>query len=120
MDLRFAPIDLSRNAAEALAFRRDADVCSFGADAASESAEDHLAWLRGQIANQPEGQLHVWDGVRLVGQMEVAVGRDREGVMSGYVSLFPSCPTRGAVAMGMPCTTTSSRSWRTQERCARA
>jgi GNAT superfamily N-acetyltransferase len=90
--LTFDPIDLSRHAAEAVAFRRDSYVCSFGSDEAFGSDADYLAWLRERIASHPEGHVHVWDGVRLVGQMEMTVHRDREGIVSAYVNLFYLVP----------------------------
>lgn len=49
----FHTIDLSRDAAAAVAFRRDAHVCSFGSDEGFDEPQ-YLAWLAERIAQAPD------------------------------------------------------------------
>jgi ribosomal protein S18 acetylase RimI-like enzyme len=83
-------IDLSLNADAAVAFRRDSYVCSFGSDQAFGNADDYLPWLKGRIASQPAGHVHVWDGTKIIGQMEMVLHQTEP--VRGYVNLFYLVP----------------------------
>lgn len=92
--LRIAPIDLERDAATCIAFRRDSFHASFGTHEGcdEEMGADgalYLAKLRARMAQVPEGNCHVWHGGRIVGQTEMRFADD-PGV--GYVNLFYLVP----------------------------
>lgn len=94
------PIDLARDLATCIAFRRDMYVASFGSlDGLDEEmgAGDarYVEQLRGRIEELPEGNAHLWEGSRIVGQTEMRLDEE-PGV--GYVSLFylaPECRGQG-------------------------
>jgi ribosomal protein S18 acetylase RimI-like enzyme len=93
-DVRIAPIDLERDAATCIAFRRDSFEASFGtregcdAEMGADGAL-YLVKLRERIAKVPEGNAHVWHGDRIVGQTEM---RFAEDPTVGYVNLFYLVP----------------------------
>ena len=84
--ISFEPIDLSRNADTAVAFRRDSYVCSFGSDQAFGGADEYLEWLSDRIARQPTGHVHVWHGAKIIGQLEMLI--QTTAPVKGYVNLF--------------------------------
>jgi len=93
--LRFATIDLERDAGTCIAFRRDMYVTAFGTDDGldAEMGVDcalYLDQLRERIRQVPEGNTHLWEGDRIVGQTEVRLLDDEPDV--GYVSLFYVVP----------------------------
>ena len=93
--LRFATIDLERDAATCIAFRRDMYRAAFGTEEGldAEMGVDgalYLAQLRDRIRQVPEGNTHLWDGARIVGQTEARLLEDEPDV--GYVSLFYVAP----------------------------
>jgi ribosomal protein S18 acetylase RimI-like enzyme len=93
--LRISPIDLARHAAECIAFRRDAYVASFGTPAGIEEemgADNalYLDSLTARIGQVPEGNSHLWDGERIVGQTEMRLVDGEPRV--GYVNLFYLLP----------------------------
>lgn len=86
--LQFHTIDVGRHFAEAVAFRRDSYVCSFGNDAIfiAENGADgsgYLHWLAGRVQQFPEGHVHAWQGDAIVGQLEMIIGS-----RGGYINLF--------------------------------
>jgi ribosomal protein S18 acetylase RimI-like enzyme len=90
-----APIDLARHAAECIAFRRDAYVASFGTREGleEEMGRDNARYLERlatRIAQLPEGNSHLWDGERIVGQTEMRLVDGEAEV--GYVNLFYLLP----------------------------
>ena len=92
--VRIAPIDLERDAATCIAFRRDSFHASFGTHEGcdEEMGADgslYLAKLRARMAQVPEGNCHVWHGDRIVGQTEMRFA-DTPNV--GYVNLFYLVP----------------------------
>ncbi|MEH6461214.1 GNAT family N-acetyltransferase [Chitinimonas sp. JJ19] len=100
--LRFATIDLERHLADCLAARRDTYIASFGSEAgwAAEygSESDYPAWLAARIAALPQACVHVWDGDRIIGQLE---GRLRPGsdiATIHLVYLVPAYRGTGAAA----------------------
>jgi ribosomal protein S18 acetylase RimI-like enzyme len=97
-NLRFETIDLARHAEEAVAFRRDSYVCSFGSDQAFGSADEYLAWLGDRITLQPAGHVHVWDGTAIIGQLEMRA-LDSTPVR-GYVNLFYLVPEARGRGLG--------------------
>ncbi|HET6264707.1 MAG TPA: GNAT family N-acetyltransferase [Usitatibacter sp.] len=91
---RLAPIDLARHLDTCIAFRREMYVASFGTDdrldeEMGEGNATYLAQLRERVAQMPEGNVHLWDGDRIVGQVEMRLDEE-PGV--GYVSLFYLAP----------------------------
>jgi ribosomal protein S18 acetylase RimI-like enzyme len=84
--IEFRTIDLPRHADTAVAFRRDSYLCSFGSDAAFGQPQEYLAWLGERIASHPGGHVHVWEGSRIIGQLEMLTHPTTP--VSGYVNLF--------------------------------
>lgn len=90
------PIDLARDLDTCIAFRRDMYVASFGTDnhldeEMGEGNATYIGQLRERVAQMPEGNVHLWEGERIVGQVEMRLDEE-PGV--GYVSLFyltPEC-----------------------------
>ncbi|MGZ5659956.1 MAG: GNAT family N-acetyltransferase [Usitatibacter sp.] len=92
--VRIAPIELPRDAATCVAFRRDSYLASFGSldGIEAEMGADgalYLEKLRRRMAEVPEGNSHVWHEDRIVGQTEMRHAQE-EGV--GYVNLFYLVP----------------------------
>lgn len=101
-EYRIAPIDLARDAQACLAFRRDSYIASFGsADGVEEEmgadGAIYLGHLRARIAQVPEGNAHLWQGARIVGQTEM---RDSEDPRAGYVNLFYVVPDMRGRGLG--------------------
>ena len=91
---RLVPIDLARDLGTCVAFRRDMYVSSFGSeDGLEEEMGDgdsaYIAQLRERVEQMPEGNAHLWEGDRIVGQAEMRLDEE-PGV--GYVSLFYLAP----------------------------
>jgi RimJ/RimL family protein N-acetyltransferase len=97
---RLAPIDIGRDLATCIAFRRDMYVASFGSrdgleEEMGEGDARYVEQLKARIAELPEGNMHLWEDGRIVGQTEMRFD-DEAGV--GYVSLFylaPECRGQG-------------------------
>jgi ribosomal protein S18 acetylase RimI-like enzyme len=89
-ELAFHTIDLDRHADNAVAFRRDAHVCSFGHDAGFGDAAEYVAWLRDRITRHPDGHVHLWRGGAIVGQIEMVTAEVLP--VRGYVNLFYLVP----------------------------
>jgi aminoglycoside 6'-N-acetyltransferase len=92
--IRIAPIDLERDAATCIAFRRDSFHASFGTHEGcdEEMGADgslYLAKLRARMAQVPEGNCHVWHGGTIIGQTEMRFADDPG---KGYVNLFYLTP----------------------------
>lgn len=85
----FKILDLDRNLAEAIHFREDSYVCSFG-NADRFQAEEYVAWLKGRINQDPEFAVHIWLGDRLIGQMEI--GQFKSDPAAGYINLYYLVP----------------------------
>lgn len=97
---RLLPIDVARDGATCVAFRRDMYVASFGTiegfDAELSDA-DYLEQLAARSAQLPEGNMHLWEGERIVGQTEM---RFDEMPDTGYVSLFYLAPEHRGQGLG--------------------
>jgi ribosomal protein S18 acetylase RimI-like enzyme len=99
--LSFRTIDLERQADLCVAFRRDSYVCSFGTDEAFFSTggvDGYLEWLKEGIVRHPAGHVHVWQGDRIIGQLEMQIGT--WAPPSGYVSLFYLVPEQRGQNLG--------------------
>ena len=97
---RLAPIVLPRDLQTCIAFRRDMYLASFGSlDGLDEEMGKgdalYVEQLEAKIAQVPEGNSHLWEGERIVGQAEMRFDDDPG---AGYVSLFylvPECRGQG-------------------------
>ena len=98
--MQFRTIELPRDSAICVAFRRDSYACSF-TDAGKFDRENgadgnsYLDWLATRIAEFPQGFVHVWRDNEIIGQIEM---RPRGSPSIGYVNLFylvPSARGRG-------------------------
>jgi len=87
--LVFKPIDLDTHALVCVAFRRDSYICSFGEDGfineAGPAGVYYLKRLRLGIAKFPDGYIHIWQGDKIIGQMEMQI---LDEPLRGYVNLF--------------------------------
>ena len=90
--LLFKPIDLSLNRQTAVLFREDAFACSFGSKPTRDvfEPEKYLDWLQVKLSKDPRSAVHVWQGERIVGQLEL--GRLAAGLLLGYVNLYYLIP----------------------------
>jgi ribosomal protein S18 acetylase RimI-like enzyme len=93
--LEFRSIDLEKHWDMCLKFREDSFVVSFGSAAAfyesdGKGAERYLEWLKQRMSEIPDSCVHVWDGERIVGQMEMR--RSKDDTQAGYVNLFYLIP----------------------------
>lgn len=119
--LRFAPVDLERDGAACVAFRRDSYVASFGVAGAARFDAEHgpdgagyLGWLAARVAEWPEGHVHLWAGAALAGQLEARPRAPRPGdalaralptgaapgARVGYVNLFYLSPAHRGTGLG--------------------
>lgn len=97
---RIAPMVLPRDLPTCIDFRRDMYLASFGSldgldEEMGEGDARYREQLEAKVAQVPEGNTHVWEGDRIVGQTEMRID-DEPGV--GYVSLFylvPECRGQG-------------------------
>lgn len=100
---RLEPIDLGRHLTTCINFRRDMFVASFGSDHGldeemGEGDSTYIAQLRERVAEMPEANVHLWDGDRIVGQVEMRLDEE-PGV--GYVSLFYLAPECRGQQLGL-------------------
>ena len=83
--LLFKPIVLPRDESFCIQFRADSYVISFG-DAARFYGEDGLGakrytdYLQGKLNQDPSSAVHVWQGERIVGQVELGISSARLSV----------------------------------------
>jgi ribosomal protein S18 acetylase RimI-like enzyme len=99
---RIAPIDLERDGEVCVAFRRASFVASFGSEAGLDdemgpASAHYLGQLRARIAQVPEGNAHLWEGGRIVGQAEMRL-HEEPGV--GYVNLLYVEPSHRGRGLG--------------------
>jgi aminoglycoside 6'-N-acetyltransferase len=99
---RIAPIDLARDGEACIAFRRASFVASFGSEAGLDEEMGpgstlYLEQLRTRIAQVPEGNAHLWEGGRIVGQAEMRL-HEEPGV--GYVNLLYVEPSHRGLGLG--------------------
>ncbi len=93
--LLFKPIVLPRDESFCIQFRADSYVISFG-DAARFYGEDghgaktYVGYLQNKLLQDPNSAVHVWQGERIVGQVELGFLRDDPA--TGYVNLFYLIP----------------------------
>ena len=94
MAFEFRKIDLAKDADTCVRFRRDAYACSFADPERFEreggaDGQRYLDWIKARAAEFPQGFVHVWQGDRIVGQMEM---RPRGSIRIGYINLFYLIP----------------------------
>jgi ribosomal protein S18 acetylase RimI-like enzyme len=94
-ELVFKPIDLEKNLDLTIRFREDAFICSFGTGEKfwqenGPKAERYVEWLRTKLEKDPQSAVHVWQGNRIVGQMELS--RFKPDPAVGYVNLYYIVP----------------------------
>jgi len=92
-DLTFRTIDLGRHADVAVEFRRDAYRIVTGSNQRfdeSIGAKAYLKWLENRIRRSPLGQVHVWAGDEVIGQIEAR--QQRNAPKCGLVNLYYLAP----------------------------
>ena len=99
---RIEPIDLI-DAETCIEFRRQMYLTSFGTDEGLEEEmgpqnEAYLEQLRARMAQIPEGNVHLWHGERIVGQLEMRLLESEPHV--GYVSLIYVVPEGRGQGLG--------------------
>ena len=99
---RIEPIDMS-DADTCVAFHRRMYVTSFGSDEGLDEEmgtgnETYLGQLRDRIAQIPEGNVHLWHGKEIVGQLEMRLIESEPHV--GYVSLLFVVPEARGSGLG--------------------
>lgn len=93
--LTFKPVDLDSHRDDCVRFSMDACLCSLGSaqpfiECAGEHAVKYIDWLREMSITWPGSMVHVLNGDRLVGQIEMTRLTDDPAV--GYVHLFYLLP----------------------------
>ena len=93
--LTFTPVDLKKHFDHCVRFSMDASVCSFGSaqhfvERAGEGAAKYLQWLRELTGQWPGSVVHVWQGERIVGQVELSILANDP--TAGYVNLLYVVP----------------------------
>lgn len=93
--LMFKPADLTNHLDLCIRFSMDASLCSFGSvdrflERAGEGSSRYIDWLRRMTNELPGSVVHVWQGERVVGQIEMSRLADHPEV--GYVHLFYLVP----------------------------
>jgi GNAT superfamily N-acetyltransferase len=78
---------------EAVLFREDSYVCSFGEvgrqkfrEENGADGEKYISWLKARIAQDPGFGVHVWQGDRIIGQMEMGAFKPDPSI--GYINLY--------------------------------
>jgi ribosomal protein S18 acetylase RimI-like enzyme len=99
---RIETIDLL-DADTCVRFRREMYLASFGTEEGLEDEmgpdnELYLADLRAKIAQVPEGNVHLWHGERIVGQLEMRLVEHEPHI--GYVSLLYVAPEARGQGLG--------------------
>jgi ribosomal protein S18 acetylase RimI-like enzyme len=99
------PIDFESHSDDCVRFRADSFVCSVGSAQAflgedNKGGDRYLVWLRGKSEALPGSCAHLWDGSRLVGQMEV--GLQDQSPVSGYIYLVYLIPEYRGRGVGGP------------------
>jgi aminoglycoside 6'-N-acetyltransferase len=99
---RTEPIDLI-DADTCVAFHREMYLTSFGTDDGLEEEmgpqnESYLEQLRARMAQVPEGNVHLWHGERIVGQLEMRLIESEPHV--AYVSLVYVIPEERGRGLG--------------------
>lgn len=97
--IRFLPINLDSDAAICIRFRADSFACSFGNDDQfyKENGADgagYLDWLKKMISKNPLSAWHIWEGDRIIGQLELNLREDDVRGKFGYVNLFYLIPEK--------------------------
>ena len=91
--LTFQSIDLSQHADVAIACRRDAYRVTTGSERRFDEtigSEAYLKWLSNRIKRSPMGQVHVWRGNEIIGQIEARP--QRNDPERGCVNLYYLMP----------------------------
>lgn len=89
--MEFEQVDLTKNLAICLSFRRDAHMLSYGNDDAF-NIEECTAWFNSLKESNPAGFLHVLLNNNIIGQLEFksAIKFDQE--LTGYINLIYLLP----------------------------
>jgi ribosomal protein S18 acetylase RimI-like enzyme len=100
--MQFRTIELPRDSAVSVRFRRDSFACSFTDPERfdRENGPDgrvYLDWLAARIAEFPQGFIHAWLKDEIVGQIEM---RPRGSPPIGYINLFYLIPTLRGTGLG--------------------
>jgi GNAT superfamily N-acetyltransferase len=87
--LQFKPINLDVNGDQAIRFREDSFICSFG-DAARFNPSEYVGWLKAKLEKDPSCGVHIWLDQQLIGQMEL--GQFKPEPSAGYINLYYLIP----------------------------
>ena len=92
-DFEIVLFDSELHSQAAVAFKRDAYVCSFGDATEFGTEEDHLAWLTRRANEYTNGFLILLDNSKKpVGQIESYIKKDASGERFGTLSLIYVIP----------------------------
>jgi ribosomal protein S18 acetylase RimI-like enzyme len=91
----FRPVDLDAHLDVCQRFRIDTHICAFGSAEGfhkpdGRGPESYAVWLREKATKLPGCLVHLWQGERIVGQIEM--GRLASDPAIGYVNLFYLIP----------------------------
>jgi GNAT superfamily N-acetyltransferase len=87
--LQFKPIELEKHLEDAIRFREDSFICSFG-DASRFKRDEYVGWLKDRAASDPWAAVHVWQDQQMIGQMALSPFIPDPSV--GYVNLYYLVP----------------------------
>ena len=101
--IEFRPVDISVHRNTCIEFRADSFVASFGNaekfyEADGKGAERYIDWLKTKIDKDPASVVHVWEGDKIIGQIEM--GRLRDDQTCGYVNLYYLIPEKRGHGLG--------------------
>ncbi|MFY1662962.1 GNAT family N-acetyltransferase [Pseudomonas sp. Pseu.R1] len=101
--LSFEPIDLDAHAKVCVRFALDLHILGFGStegfhEADGKGAERHIAHLRTRAASWPGCLVHVWQGGRIIGQINMSRVENDPSV--GYINLLYLLPEARGQGLG--------------------
>lgn len=98
--LTFQPINLVKSSDLCVRFREDSFIVSFG-DSFRFYEEDnkgdqrYLKWLEEKISKNPASAIHVIEGSKIIGQIELGVFKNDPEI--GYVNLYYLIPEKRGI-----------------------
>ncbi len=77
------------NGDQAVRFREDSFMCSFG-DAARFNPSEHIGWLKTKLEKDPWWGVYIWLDSQLIGQLQF--GQFKLEPSAGYINLYYLIP----------------------------